>query len=91
MRYIDADALDFGKCRGGMVGGVMFADLNDIVRVIKAAPTADVAPVVRGKLVSTGYDEAYWEFGDCTICGADNPMQNKFCGHCGALMEGGQG
>nr|DAP64862.1 MAG TPA: PROTEIN/RNA Complex, archaeal, ribosomal, 50S, protein.0A [Caudoviricetes sp.] len=50
-------------------------------------PSADVAPVRHGRLVSTGYDELYCEFGDCTICGADNPISNRYCGQCGAKMD----
>lgn len=47
MRLIDADALDFGECRGGVVGGIMFANLNDVANTIKAAPTIDAVQVVR--------------------------------------------
>lgn len=53
----------------------------------KIMPAADVAPVRHGKLINTGYDELYCEFGDCTVCGADNPISNKFCGQCGAKMD----
>lgn len=55
--------------------------------VINDLETADVAPVRHGRLVSTGYDELYCEFGDCTICGADNPISNRYCGQCGAKMD----
>ena len=56
-------------------------------KAIKEMPAADVAPVRHGRLVSTGYDELYCEFGDCTICGADNPISNRYCGQCGAKMD----
>ena len=54
---------------------------------ISNLPAADVAPVRHGRLVSTGYVELYCEFGDCTICGADNPISNRYCGQCGAKMD----
>jgi hypothetical protein len=56
-------------------------------RFVETAPPADVAPVRRGKLISTGYDELYCDFGNCTLCGADQPMSNKFCCNCGADMR----
>ncbi len=55
--------------------------------VINDLETADVAPVRHGRLVSTGYDELYCEFGDCTICGADNPISSRYCRQCGAKMD----
>lgn len=54
---------------------------------ISNLPAADVAPVRHGRLVSTGYDELYCEFGDCTICGADNPISSRYCRQCGAKMD----
>lgn len=59
----------------------------NIYREINNLPAADVAEVRHGRLISTGYDEQYCEFGDCTVCGADNLIHNKFCGHCGARMN----
>lgn len=56
-------------------------------KAIKEMPAADVAPVRHGRLVSTGYDELYCEFGDCTICGADNPISSRYCRQCGAKMD----
>ena len=63
-------------------------NLTMVMNHIHNAPSADVVPVVHGKLVSTGYDELYCEFGNCTVCGADNPTSNKYCGQCGAKMDG---
>ena len=54
---------------------------------IASLSAADVAEVRHGRLISTGYDELYCEFGNCTVCGADNPIYNKFCGQCGARMD----
>lgn len=80
MEYIKRDfALDVVKRTSG--------DYAAAWAEIAHAPPADVAQVVHGKLISTGYDEMYCKFGDCTVCGADNPMSNKFCGQCGARMN----
>lgn len=65
-----------------------WSDACDYIRSrLESLPAADVAPVRHGRLVSTGYDELYCEFGDCTICGADNPISNRYCGQCGAKMD----
>lgn len=65
-----------------------WSDACDYIRSrLESLPAADVAPVRHGGLVSTGYDELYCEFGDCTICGADNPISNRYCGQCGAKMD----
>lgn len=63
------------------------APCGEGIEALKSVPAADAAPVRHGKLISTGYDELYCEFGDCTVCGADNPTSNKFCGQCGAKMD----
>ena len=60
--------------------------LDGVMAVLDTIPAADVAEVRHGRLISTGYDELYCEFGNCTVCGADNPIYNKFCGQCGARM-----
>lgn len=68
--------------------GIEKIPVETVIEDIKTIPSADVVPVVHGKLVSTGYDELYCEFGNCTVCGADNPTSNKYCGQCGAKMDG---
>lgn len=55
--------------------------------LINSVPAADVAPVVHGHLSSTGEDELYCDFGDCSICGKDNPMYSKYCWFCGAKFD----
>lgn len=52
------------------------------------APAIDAEPVRHGQLVSTGTDELYCEWGDCTVCGSDNRINAKFCNNCGAKIEG---
>ena len=54
---------------------------------IAHASVEDVAPVRHGRLISTGYDTLYSEFGNCTICGADNKIRNKYCGQCGVRLD----
>lgn len=39
VRLIDANALDFGHCRGGAVCGVAFVRLEDVAHVVMTAPT----------------------------------------------------
>lgn len=58
---------------------------------IKAAPAADVAPVVHTRWAHLGWDE--W---CCPVCGFvittegswDKPTK-KYCEDCGAMMDGG--
>lgn len=60
-------------------------------RVLKKIPVADVVPVVRGRWAHLGGDEFC-----CTNCGFiittegawERPTQ-KYCGDCGAKMDGG--
>lgn len=76
------------SCDNGLLVSVHGFSREEVVeKWNKIMPAADVAPVRHGKLISTGYDELYCEFGDCTVCGADNPTSNKFCGQCGAKMD----
>lgn len=77
MRLIDADALLEKECCGRISG-------NDV----RNAPTIDAEPVRHGQLISTGTDELYCEWGDCTVCGSDNRINSKFCNNCGAKIEG---
>lgn len=50
-------------------------------------PAADVSPVRHGHLSSTGYDELYCEFGNCSVCQKDNPIYSRYCWFCGAKMD----
>ena len=44
---ISREAIDLGKCRGGLVGNRMFVDLEDVAVAIKAIPSVDAVEVVR--------------------------------------------
>ena len=63
----------------------------ECVNIVKDAPAVDAAPVVHGELRSTGFDELYCEWGDCSECGADNRISAKFCNNCGARLDGKDG
>ena len=61
------------------------------VFLLKAARLYDegvkLEPVRHGELRSTGFDEIYCEWGDCSECGADNRINAKFCNNCGARLD----
>ena len=67
-----------------------------VIEYKEATPTADVAPVVHGKwlFIANGVEDP-----ECSVCGwavlsrdfknrSDLPPYHKYCGHCGAKMEG---
>lgn len=58
---------------------------------IKAAPAADVAPVVHGRWIADG-DGYHWTY-NCSICawkdGYPFNERHNFCPNCGAKMDGG--
>ena len=58
---------------------------------IKAAPAADVAPVVHGRWIADG-DGYNWTY-NCSICawkdGYPFNERHNFCPNCGAKMDGG--
>lgn len=55
--------------------------------LIDNAPAVDAEPVRRARLLSTGYDEAWCEWGNCTNCGISNIIGSKRCCECGAYLE----
>lgn len=62
--------------------------LADCFTALKQMPTVNPENLrPQGRLISTGYDEMYCEFGNCTVCGAENPMHNKYCRECGARLD----
>lgn len=56
-------------------------------RLENAVVAADVAPVRHGRLLRTGLDEYYGEWGECSVCGWDNPINAQYCNGCGAKMD----
>lgn len=59
---------------------------SDAIERIGTLSAADVAPVRHGHLISTGMDELWAEFGNCTECGGDNYIKAEFCNWCGAKL-----
>lgn len=60
--------------------------VGDVLTCIYLAPSADVAPVVRGRWI---FNDDWWEF-RCTNChkSIGNIEKYKYCPHCGARMDG---
>ena len=52
--------------------------------VIRGVPTADVAPVVHGRMVDAG-----GFFFRCSECDGLFPFGGNYCPNCGAMMDGG--
>lgn len=63
------------------------------VKIFKALPTADVAPVIHAKWIKKHDDMCWWW--ECSACGAeplrsrwnDSDALSKFCPDCGARLE----
>lgn len=92
MRYIDADALKSAVLKQPWKSEAKVSLAVDwILMLIAAAPTADVAPVVRGEWIENPTKDSVL----CSYCHADwNLFDNDtyrfcYCPNCGALMEGG--
>lgn len=60
---------------------------------IKAAPTADVAPVMHGRFVHRGprFDGGvdWWYCSNCGKLASGVETRFNYCPHCGAKMDGG--
>ena len=58
---------------------------------IKAAPAADVAPVVHGRWIGSKYDPETGDYMEkCSHCGVfSREYWKPHCSECGALMDGG--
>lgn len=54
--------------------------------VIDSISGADVAPVVHGEWIET---ENKYSF-QCSSCKAVKLLKDKYCGNCGAIMDGGK-
>ncbi len=88
--YIEREAILSQVISAGLINAYGdFYGAGDVVLVddIKDIPAADAEPVRHGRLIATGYDELYCEFGNCSICGADMPIWSKYCLGCGAKLD----
>lgn len=55
---------------------------------LKAAPAADVVPVVHGKWMPF-HSEAAGDIQYCSACEIGFDAKTDYCPHCGAKMDGG--
>jgi hypothetical protein len=60
----------------------------EVLMRIKDFPSADVVPVVHGRLTNIDKNEWYCDFGKCSVCGEENPTDAKYCLGCGARLDG---
>lgn len=73
-------------------------DWHAYTGIVKAAPAADVVPVVHGRWVGLEYDgyaDGYpvYDLWECSVCGEevsgeDVPTTHPWCHGCGARMDG---
>ena len=58
--------------------------------IVKAIPSADVAPVRHGRWVNCEWVESGFKFVRCSECKHDDMYRRmyKFCPNCGARMDG---
>ena len=81
-RYIDADALADSMLKPGIWDGLN--NQTSALTLVKAAPTADVAPVRRGEWIDEG--NGLYSCSLCDILDHREPKHN-FCPNCGADMR----
>ena len=93
-RYIDAEPLDRLCILGVPRTSTPFAEL---LKMIREAPTADIAPVVHGEWIANKDERGYTDTFACSVC--DSIVQYayqvkecdyEYCPHCGARMDGGK-
>ncbi len=92
-RYVDAARMEkaiasIDPCRYG--GKLSYAAhlavhecLEDIRRLLREIPSADVAPVAHGRWIPNSPFT-----GNCSRCGGDGNLKDKYCSDCGAQMTG---
>lgn len=94
MRLIDADALREYWLDGGSNENIY--NTNDFLYELDNAPTVGAVEVVHSEWIYDGGDE-YAERYHCKRCGNEidlsveiyNEPKPKYCGECGAKMDGG--
>ena len=86
-RYIDADKfinwIDIEHLRPA--DEVCLSE-NNVVEMINLQPTADVAEVKHGEWDYIATHDCF----SCNICKFDSDVVMKYCGGCGAKMDGGK-
>lgn len=89
-RYIDADELiaEIKSLKISLSGKDIFIDRakESVLRVIDEQPTADVEEVKHGEWDYIATHDCF----SCNICKFDSDVAMKYCGRCGAKMDGGK-
>ena len=95
-RYIDADKAlkkikELQETDPATVGKKQFAEgffcgLDEAEVVLLQAPTADVVEVKHGEWDYIATHDCF----SCNICKFDSDVVMKYCGGCGAKMDGGK-
>jgi len=85
-RYIDADELvawcqRTSKAQSTVTGK---AYVNALLTTVDCSPTADVAPVRHGMWDYIATHDCF----SCNLCKFDSDVAMKYCGGCGAKMDG---
>lgn len=62
---------------------------NAVLACFAGMKPVEAELVVHARLESTGMDETWCEWGNCTSCGYSNYIHAKYCYWCGAKMDGG--
>ena len=75
-------------CRQDMPEG---EKVNAVLACFAGMKPVEAELVVHAELESTGMDEAWCEWGNCTSCGNSNYINAKYCNWCGAKLRGGTG
>ena len=95
-KYIDVDAmqddiiklrrtLDITKCSNDYAVG-WITGVNNMEGLIDRQPRADVEEVRHGEWDYIATHDCF----SCNICKFDSDVVMKYCGGCGAIMDGGK-
>lgn len=61
-------------------------DADDIAEILQNFPSADVAPVLRGKWKKRRFSETVFGY-ECEVCHTTWDEPTNYCPNCGAKME----
>lgn len=84
-RLIDANAMREDWLENGENEYVY--DTNAVLESIDAQPTVDAVEVVHGRWEAE-YEYEDFQYATCSVCGKRSEYMTKFCGNCGANMDG---
>ena len=73
------EALMYAMCGTGYQATAM--------RAVRRIPSADVAPVVYGKISCVKFRHIADWFGECSLCGKSVYFESNYYPHCGAKMD----